>query len=64
MTEHNAWCWFALLGDEHLATMAIKSLAKRMIMNVAKAVDMLLSSAPPPLLHIFSGYDATLIIII
>lgn len=64
VAEHNAWRWFALLGDEHLAAMAIKSLAKKMIMNGAEAVDIRPSLAPPPLLHIFSGYDATLISIL
>ena len=64
VAEHNVWRWFAFLGDEHLAAMAIKSLTKKMIMNGAEAVDIRSSTAPPLLLHIFSGYDATLISIL
>ena len=64
VAEHNAWRWFALLGNEHLAKMTIKSLVKKMIMYGAEAVDIRPSLAPPPLLHIFSGYDAILISIL
>ena len=64
VAEHNVWRWFALLGNEHLAAMAIKCLAKKMIMNGAESVNIHPSLAPPPLLHIFIGYDATLISIL
>lgn len=81
VAEHNAWRWFALLGDSRLAPMAIKSLAKKMILNGIEAIDSCKkgkdgvggksnrgvalvhqsSLQSPPLLHIFSGHDATLI---
>eukprot|EP00581_Thalassiosira_minuscula_P007041 CAMPEP_0183709128 /NCGR_PEP_ID=MMETSP0737-20130205/5238_1 /TAXON_ID=385413 /ORGANISM="Thalassiosira miniscula, Strain CCMP1093" /LENGTH=543 /DNA_ID=CAMNT_0025937143 /DNA_START=11 /DNA_END=1642 /DNA_ORIENTATION=- len=67
VTEHNAWRWFALLSDERLGTMAIKSLAKKMIQSGEESVRM--GSKPwsiskTPLLNIFSGHDATLISIL
>mmetsp|Transcript_27562 Transcript_27562/g.66324 ORF Transcript_27562/g.66324 Transcript_27562/m.66324 type:complete len:225 (-) Transcript_27562:57-731(-) len=64
VAEYNAWRWFALLDDDQLVAMAIKSLAKKMIMNGAEVLNFRTrhqSSTPPPLLRIFSGHDATLI---
>jgi len=82
VAEHNAWRWFALLGDSRLAPMAIKSLAKKMILNGVEAIGSCKkgkdgvggkrnrenvplvhqsSLQSPPLLHIYSGHDATLI---
>lgn len=62
VAEHNAWRWFALLGDKRLAAMAIKSLAKKMILNGEEAASGGSDSLESlPLLHIFSGHDATLI---
>jgi len=61
VAEHNAWRWFSLLSNERLASMAIKSLAKKMIANGVEAVNGSGFSTTPPLFHIFSGHDATLI---
>jgi len=70
LEEHNAWRWFELLNHRELTRMAIKSMAKKMVRNAEQAVtfhvashkeDMPSNQPPPPLLHIFSGHDATLI---
>lgn len=68
VAEHNAWRWFALLSDSRLGPMAIKSMAKKMVKNGSEAIlswtegdggDRRWTGAP--LMHIFSGHDATLI---
>ena len=73
--EHNAWRWFALLSDRRLGPMAIGSLAKKLLMNASAAANSWkkkeedgssmsmgwVRSSSVPLLHVFSGHDATLI---
>ena len=69
--EHNAWRWFALLSDERLGPMAIFSLAKKIVLNASQAANSWerssdestgwVRASSAPLLHVFSGHDATLI---
>ena len=68
--EHNAWRWFALLSDERLGPMAIFSLAKKIVLNASQSANSWersdestgwVRASSAPLLHVFSGHDATLI---